>query len=188
MLNNKKMNISRLNTVFLLFAIICLLDGKDINHASHTISIVIPKIALLDIESVNTNNITLQMISPIETGDHLISATDNNIWLNVSSVIESGKARDITVKLDEPVQGIDLRVASDIYSGSGYGEWGTPQPEISLSQYDQLLVSNLKSGITGNGTFNGFNLRYLAQSIDSDYENINSTMGKDITVTYTLTH
>ena len=188
MLNNKKINNSQLKVVFLLFVITCILCGKDINHASHTISIVIPKIALLDIESVSTNNITLQMISPTEPGDHLISATDNSIWLNVTSVTESGNARDITVKLDKPIKGIDLRVVSDFYSGSGYGRWGTPQPEITLTHHDQSLISNLKSGITGDGTFNGFNLKYSAQNIDSDYESINSTTGRDIIITYTLTH
>ena len=188
MLNNKQISITQIKAVFVFVFITSLLIGKDINHASHTVSIIIPKIALLDIESESTNNITLQMKSPAESGDKLVNATDKSIWLNVTSVTESGNARDITVKLDKPMQGIDIRVVSDFYTGSGYGKWGIPQPEISLTQHDQSLVSNLKSGITGDGSSNGFNLKYSAHSIDSHYGNINSTNGREIIVTYTLTH
>jgi len=172
----------------MFFAITCLGLSKDTNIASHTVRIVIPKIALLDIESVSTNEITLKMVPPSEPGNSLADAMDKSIWLNVTSVAESGSLRDITVKLDKPMKGIDLRVVSDVYSGSGYGKWGTPLSEITISPNDQTLISGIKSGVTGDGAFNGFNLKYSAQIVDSDYKNLNSSASRDITVTYTITH
>jgi len=161
--------------------------SDDENNDIHTVRIIIPKIALLDIESENTKNITLKLISPEEAGDPLLSATDERIWLNVTSIVESGNARDITVKIDEPMDGVDLRVVSDPYTGTGYGAWGSPHPLITLSTEDQTLVSGIKSGKTGDGAFNGFNIKYLAESTNSDFDRIKSTKGKAISVTYTLT-
>ena len=187
MLNNKKIQNLQSKLVFLFFTLACLLYSKDINNASHTISVVVPKIAMLDIESNISNDITLEILSPSEAGNSLPSATNNNLWLNVTSVAASGNFRDITVKINKPVKGIDIKVVSDTYSGLGYGSWGTPLPQITLSPNDQTLISGIKSGISGDGIFNGFNLKYSAQIADSNYGNISSSNNKDITVTYTLT-
>jgi len=178
----------RIALVFLLFSNTFLIFADDEKDDIHTVRIIIPKVALLDIESVNTKNITLKMVSPSEPGDPLMSASDNRIWLNVTSVIESGNDRTITVKIDKPLTGIYLKVLSGAYSGTGFGSWGTPQPEITLKQMDQTLVSGIKTGETGNGANNGYNLQYLAQSNNANYGDITSTSGKSITVTYTLTH
>jgi len=188
MLNNKNTQNLQSKLIFLFFTFTCLLYSKDTNNTSHTIRVIIPKIAKLDIESASSNNITLEMLSPSEPGNSLESTTDNSIWLNISSVAESDNVRDITVKVNKPIEGIDINVASDVFSGSGYGSWGSPLPQITLSANDQTLISGIKSGISGNGIFNGFNLKYSAQIADSNYGNINSSENKDITVTYTLTH
>ena len=34
---------------------------------------------------------------------------------------------------------------------AGYGKWGTPQSMITLNSTDQVLVSGIKSGISGDG-------------------------------------
>jgi hypothetical protein len=188
MLNNKKIKNHQSKLIFLLFTLACLLYGKDTNNTSHTISVIVPKIALLDIESDISNDITLEILSPSEAGNSLQqSATNNNLWLNVTSVAESGNFRDITVKINKPMKGVDINVVSDTYSGLGYGSWGTPLPQITLSPNDQTLISGIKSGISGDGIFNGFNLKYSAQIADSNYGSISSSENKDITVTYTLT-
>lgn len=162
--------------------------AKDNSAANHTVTIFIPKIALLDIESVTPQNITLTMASPSEAGDPILSNTDNNLWLNVTSITTSGNARDISVKIDAPINGLDLKVVSNAHSGSGFGSWGSPQPELILTTADQTLVSGIKSGYTVNGANNGFNLKYTVKSNNSKYGDITSTAGNNITVTYTLTH
>jgi hypothetical protein len=162
--------------------------GDDGDKDLHTVRIVIPKVALLDIESENTRNITLKMVAPQEAGDPLLSASDNRIWLNVTSIAESGNPRDITVRIDEPIDGIDLKVQSEAYTGTGFGNWGVPQGMLNLNTADQTLVSGIKSGETGDGAFNGYNIKYIAQSNDSDYSKIVGNSNKEIVVIYTLTH
>ena len=161
--------------------------SDDGNKDLHTIRIVIPKVALLDIESENTRNITLKMVTPQEAGDPLLSSSDDRIWLNVTSIAEIDNPRDITVRIDEPIDGIDLQVQSESYAGTGYGSWGIPQPMLQLNTADQTIVSGIKSGETGDGAYNGYNIKYIAESRNSDYSKIAANANKEIVVIYTLT-
>ncbi len=161
---------------------------QDSNSDNHTVSIVIPQISLLDIEPEGANDITITMVVPAEAGDPLASETDDNLWLNVTSIVASGNTRDISVKIDAPITGLNLKVVSAAYSGSGFGSWGTPQTETTLTTIDQTLVSGIKSGYTANGANNGYNLTYTAEpDASANFCDIVSTAGSDITVTYTLT-
>lgn len=164
-----------------------ILMSNDGSNGSHNIRIVIPKVALLDIESENSKNIILEMTSPIEAGDPIQGNIDNSIWLNVTSIVNSGNTRNISVKIDEPINGIDLNVVSNPYSGSGFGSWGTPNAELTLSTNDQTLVSGITNAISGHGSYNGYNLKYSVNSNNSNYEEIYSTSANEVTVTYTLT-
>lgn len=171
--------------LFIGFTLIfCADDNKDI----HTVRIVIPKVALLDIESENTKNITLKMVAPQEAGHALQSASDDRIWLNVTSIVESGNPRDITVRIDKPIDGIDLKVFSESYSGKGEGIWGTPQPILNLNSADQTLISGIKSGESGDGAFNGYNIKYIAQSNNSNFKKIAGKTNREFVVIFTLTH
>ncbi len=161
---------------------------KDDGGDYHTVTIIIPNIALLDIESVTSKDITLTMSSPSEAGNPILSNVDNNLWLNVTSIIGSGNTRDISVKIDAPINGLDLKVVSNEHSGSGFGSWGTSQPGLILTSSDQTLVSGIKSGYTMDGANNGFNLKYTVISNYLMNGEITSTTGDNITVTYTLTH
>ncbi len=186
-MNNRIHNIIRLSLV-IIFISGTLLISRDNNGTSHTLTIVMPKIALLDIESVTSNNITLTMASLSEAGDPIVSNINNNLWLNVTSDNTSGNARDVSVKIDAPTNDLDLKVVSDVHSGSGFGSWGAPQPELILTAADQTLVSGIKSGYTMDGANNGFYLKYKVESNNSMYGEIASTTVNNITVTYTLTH
>lgn len=162
--------------------------AQDNNSDNHKVSIVIPQIALLDIEPEASKDISISMSAPTEAGDPLSEETDNNLWLNVTSIVSSGATRDISVKIDAPITGLDLKVVSAAYSGAGFGSFGTPQPEVTLSTSDQALVSGIKSGYTADGDGNGFNLTYTASpKADSEFGDLVATTGTDVTVTYTLT-
>ena len=81
-----------------------------------------------------------------------------------------------------------LKVESAAYSGSGFGFWGSPQAEVTLTAADQNLVSGIMSGFTVNGANNGYNLTYTASpKQDATFGDIVATAGTDIVVTYTLT-
>lgn len=162
--------------------------SQDSNSDNHSVTIVIPQISLLDIEPEGANDITITMTVPAEAGDPLASETDDNLWLNVTSIVASGNTRDISVKIDVPITGLNLKVVSAAYSGSGFGSWGTPQAGIILTAIDQTLVSGIKSGYTANGTNNGYNLTYTAEpDASANFGDIVSTAGLDITVMYTMT-
>ena len=161
--------------------------SQDSNSDGHQVSIVIPEISLLDIESAGSNDISLTMVAPGEAGETIADQTDNSLWLNVTSIVAAGGTRDISVKIDAPITGLDLKVVSLDYSGSGFGSWGTAQPEITLSATDQILVNDLKSGYTFDGAGNGYNLTYTASpQADADFGDLAADT-KNITVTYTLT-
>ncbi len=163
--------------------------SQDSNSDNHKVTIIIPEIALLDIEPDASKDISITMTAPTEAGNPLASSTDNNLWLNVTSIVPTGTTRDISVKINAPLAGLDLKVVAAGYAGSGYGSWGTALPQLTLTAADQTLVSGLKSGYTVNGANNGYNLTYTAEPIaSSDFGDIVSSAGSDITVTYTLTN
>ena len=178
--------LSKIIVGFAFFSSTCL-HSQDHFNDKHSVTIIVPKVAMLDIESTTSNNLILTMTSPTEAGDRILNISDDKIWLNVTSVVGTGETRDISVKIDEPILGVDFNVASDAYSGSGFGSLGTPQNELTLTQLDQILVSGIRSGESGDGINNGFNLKYIAKSNNSKYGEITSTTGNEITVTYTLT-
>jgi len=162
--------------------------SQDGNSDNHTVSIEIPQIALLDTESNTTKDISITMEAPTEAGETMADQTDDNIWLNVTSIVASGGTRDISVKIDIPITGLDLKVKSEAYAGNGFGSWGVTQGELTISTTDQTLVSGIGSGYTVDGANNGYNLTYTASpKANADFGSMVSTIGTDIIVTYTLT-
>jgi hypothetical protein len=180
------------NTIRLLLVIIfissTLLISRDNSGANHTITIIIPKFVLLDIESVPSSDINLTMVSPSEAKDPILSNINDNLRLNVASFFGSGNTRDISAKIDAPLNGLDLKVVSNVYSDSGVGSWEVPQQELILTTADQTLVSGIKSEYKVDGANNGFNLKYTVKSNNSMYGDITSSSEYNITVTYTLTN
>jgi hypothetical protein len=185
-MNNRIHNIIRFSLV-IIFLSGTLLISRDNSGASHTVTIVIPKIALLELESVPSSDITLTMASPSEAQAPILRNIDNNLRLNVTSFFGSGNTRDISAKIESPLNGLDLKVVSEAHSGSGFGSRGVPQPELILTTADQTLVSGIKSEYKMDGANNGFNLKYTVISNNIMYAELASSSENNITVTYTLT-
>lgn len=165
------------------------INAQDNATDNHLITLIIPQVALLDIESAAGNNIELNMTAPTEAGDPLAEKTDNTLWLNVTSIVAAGNDRDINVKINNTYAGIDLKVVAAAYSGLGFGGFGTPESEVTLTNGDQALVSGITSGYTVDGVSNGYQLTYTAEVDDAAAANLVSNgAGTDITVTYTLTN
>ena len=185
-MNNRAINIIRILLVIFITSNSYLIS-KDNANGTHGVRIVIPKVALLDIEAENSKNIIIKMMSPIEAGDPIQEKIDNSLWLNITSIINSGSSRAISVKIDEPIKGIDLNVVSSLYSNSGSGSGGIPNTEFTLTTNDQTLVNGITNAVSGNGPYNGYNLQYSAKSNNSNFEEITSTLEDEVTVIYTLT-
>jgi hypothetical protein len=167
------------------------LSAQDTNTDNHTIGITIPEVALVDIEPAASKNITMGFTAPTEAGLPIVaSGTNNSLWLNYSSIkSDVDVTRNVSVKLNALVPGIDIKLTAAAASGAGDGTLGTPSAQLTLSAADQTVVSGIGSAYTGDGASNGHNLTYElapgAASIAS-YADLQATTTATATVTYTI--
>lgn len=168
-------------------------NAQDTNTDGHTITISIPEVALVDIEPAATKNITLGFTAPTEAGNPIIpSAANNTLWLNYSSIkSDTDPSRNVSVKLNAVIPGVDVHVTAAAATGSGGGTLGTSAGLLTLSAADQTIISGIGSAYTGNGTNNGHNLTYALVAGSgpggvANYADLLATATTVATVTYTI--
>ena len=177
-----------MNKIFLPILVLGLSTAylqADNETDNHNITLAVPQIALLDIESASAIDISVTLVAPDEAGDPMASQTDNSLWLNVTSIVNSGNTRNISVKIDKVVLGLDVKVVAATYSGLGNGNWGTPNPEFALTTTDQTLVNGITSGYTGDGAENGYQLTYTVDPDETAFDALEAS-SPSLVVTYTL--
>ncbi|SDQ86607.1 hypothetical protein SAMN05421664_2896 [Chryseobacterium soldanellicola] len=168
-------------------------NAQDTNTDNHTIGITIPEVALVDIEPAASKNITLGFTAPTEAGLPITpTGTNNTLWLNYSSIKSVTDAtRNVSVRLNALIPGIDIRVTAATATGAGGGTLGTPSAQLTLSAADQTIISGIGSAYTGDGANNGHNLTYaLAPGSGAGtiaaYADLQATTAAVATVTYTI--
>ncbi|MGC5743367.1 hypothetical protein [Chryseobacterium sp. NFX27] len=168
-------------------------QAQDTNTDNHTITISIPEVALVDIEPAATKNITLGFTAPTEAGNPITPTTsDNTLWLNYSSIKSvADPTRNVSVKVNALIPGIDINVTAAAATGSGSGTLGTATAQLTLSAVDQTIVSGIGSAYTGNGANNGHNLTYALAAGSGPggvaaYADLEATASTVATVTYTI--
>lgn len=169
------------------------MNAQDTNTDNHTIAITIPEVALVDIEPAATKNITLGFTAPTEAGLPILpSASNTTLWLNYSSIKSvADPTRNVSVKLNAIIPGIDIHVTAAAATGAGGGTLGTPSAQLTLSAVDQTIVSGIGSAYTGNGANNGHNLTYALAAGSGPggvavYADLQATATTLATVTYTI--
>ncbi len=169
------------------------LHAQDTNTDNHTITISIPEVALVDIEPAATKNITLGFTAPTEAGQPIVAnAANTTLWLNYSSIKSvADPTRNVSVKLNAIIPGIDIHVTAAAATGSGGGTLGTPSAQLTLSAADQTIISGIGSAYTGNGANNGHNLTYVLAPGSGPggvavYADLQATATTVATVTYTI--
>ncbi len=169
------------------------MSAQDTNTDNHTITISIPEVALVDIEPAATKNLTLGFTAPTEAGNPVVpSAEDNTLWLNYSSIKSvADPTRNVTVKLNALIPGVDINVTAAAATGAGGGTLGTSAGLLTLSAADQTIISGIGSAYTGNGANNGHNLTYALAAGSgpggvADYADLQATATTVATVTYTI--
>lgn len=166
------------------------LKAQDTNTDSHTVSITVPEVAIVDIEPTANKNITLGFTAPEEAGLPIVANGSNNtLWLNYSSIKSVTDAtRNVSVKLNIPVPGVDINVTAAAATGAGGGLLGTPSAQLTLSATDQTIISGIGSAYTGDGTNNGHNLTYAlaAGGNIANYADLQATTTAAATVIYTI--
>ena len=165
----------------------------DTKTDNHTVSITIPEVAILDIEPSDNKNINMKFTAPTEAGEKLIAPDPNkNLWLNYSSIKTADGAdvsRNVSVKLNSAVPGIDIKVTAAAYSGGGAGTFGTPTQTVTLTTNDQNILTGIGSAYTGNGISNGHNLSYdiaVGGTTGTMYSSITANPNASAIVTYTI--
>ncbi|SHM39471.1 hypothetical protein [Chryseobacterium polytrichastri] len=188
----KKLKLSIAMSLFAL-AFSAHVNAQDTNTDNHTITISIPEVAIVDIEPAATKNITLGFTAPTEAGQPLLpSASNTTLWLNYSSIKSvADPTRNVTVKLDAIIPGIDIHVTAAAATGAGAGTLGTPSAQLTLSAVDQTIVSGIGSAYTGNGASNGHNLTYALAAGSGPggvaaYADLQATATTTAKVTYTI--
>ncbi|MFP3599054.1 hypothetical protein [Chryseobacterium sp. SIMBA_029] len=169
------------------------MNAQDTNTDNHTIAITIPEVALVDIEPAATKNITLGFTAPTEAGLPILpSASNTTLWLNYSSIKSvADPTRNVSVKLNAIIPGIDIHVTAAAATGAGGGTLGTPSAQLTLSAVDQTIVSGIGSAYTGNGANNGHNLTYALAAGSGPggvaaYADLQASTTTVATVTYTI--
>ncbi|MDQ1097883.1 MULTISPECIES: hypothetical protein [Chryseobacterium] len=177
----------------LIFVAVSLANAQDTNTDTHTVGITIPEVALVDIEPAATKNITLGFTAPTEAGLPITPTGSNNtLWLNYSSIKSATDAtRNVSVRLNALIPGIDIRVTAAAATGAGGGTLGTSAGQITLSAADQTIISGIGSAYTGDGANNGHNLTYAlapgsGTGTVASYADLESTTTAVATVTYTI--
>lgn len=176
-----------------VFVLSARLSAQDTNTDNHTITISVPEVALVDIEPAATKNITLGFTAPTEAGNPVVAnAANNTLWLNYSSIKSvADPTRNVSVRLNALIPGIDIRVTAAAATGAGGGTLGVPAAQLVLSAADQTLISGIGSAYTGNGANNGHNLTYSlapgsAPGGVAVYADLQATATTVATVTYTI--
>lgn len=183
----------KLTMSLVAIAISATLSAQDTKTDNHTVTISIPEVALVDIEPSGNKNITLGFTAPIEAGESIIpSASNTTLWLNYSSIKSvAAPTRNVSVKLDTVIPGIDIHVTAAGPTGAGAGLLGTPSAQLTLSAIDQPIVLGIGSAYTGNGTSNGHNLTYALAAGSTPggvaaYADLQATATVTAKVTYTI--
>lgn len=153
--------------------------------ASLGVSISLPSISLLDI-APNNSGISLNLNSPTEAGNVVTTtATDNSKWLNFTSAVTTGASRRVSVQLLGSLpNGINLKLTTSSYFGSGAGALGRNVAPIYLTTSQQTVINNIGGAYTGNGTGNGYNLTY---SIEISNYSLLRVQTNTLSIVYTLT-
>lgn len=188
----KKTTIS-LALTFAAFALSANLKAQDTKTDTHTITISVPEVALVDIEPAATKNITLGFTKPTEAGNAVIpNAANTSLWLNYSSIKSDAEpTRNVSVKVNPIIPGIDIHVTAAGATGSGGGTLGTPAAQLTLSATDQTIISEIGSAYTGNGANNGHNLTYALAAGSGPggvaaYADLKAFATTEVSVIYTI--
>lgn len=175
------------------FALSSNLQAQDTNKDEHTVTISVPEVALVDIEPAATKNITLGFTAPTEAGNPITPNTANStLWLNYSSIKSvADPTRNVSVKVNAIIPGIDIHVTAAAATGAGGGTLGTPAAQLTLSSTDQTIISGIGSAFTGNGANNGHNLTYALAAGSGPggvavYADLQAIATTTATVTYTI--
>jgi len=178
---------------FTVFTAVLLIEGaaiaEDTDIASHQVTVSVPQLSLVDIEGDKGTAITLEFTAPKEAGEALVAPEPNSdLWLNLSSTAKKeSKGKKVSANLAGSLPtGITLKLMAD-NSTTGLGNKGKAASEVTLSNAEQDIIADIKSGYTENGPEKGFRLTYTVvfKADNEAYAALYNDIAP-LTVTYTM--
>ena len=171
----------------LIYFVVCIANGQN-NEDNSYATFKLKEIALLSIEPSNST-VILNLGSPEFSGEKIeMVAVNNTKWINFTSSLSKNAApRNISVRIEDGKvpPGINLKLKTESYSGSGKGKLGVNSDIISLSKKSQSIVTEIGGAYTGYGTNNGYKITYLLEIYD--YKLLNMDDSDVLTISLTLT-
>ena len=149
----------------------------------------LPEITLVDIEPGVDNSINFTISTGTEGGDSPIveENTNETLWINYSSALPDGlNSRSVNAEISQGnlPEGISIFLEASSYSGTGKGNFGTPDGRVELSGNPQPIISGIGNCYTGNGVNNGHRLTFSIEI--SDYSELYATGNAYYLVLYTI--
>ena len=178
-------------------------SAQDSGVETQAIGVVIDAHALVDVVA---DEIVFDFSAddPTEAGSPFVLGANKNqtTHLNYSLMLSNGGVADgtISVRINDMNEGMHMTLLADgtpaaSLDQAAYGTLGTVAPNFDATQganpviltaTDQVLIENIGSSYTGNGSGNGYLLQYTAHINDYsqlDADNGSQDMG---TITYTI--
>lgn len=149
-----------------------------------SISATLTEVAYVSIAPDNSA-LSLTVNTPSLAGA-AITVTGGNTtkWINFSSAVPPAVTRTIYAQITSGSvpSGMALKLTISPVSG-GAGSLGTSVSSINLSTSQQAIISNIGGAYTGQGTGNGYNLKY--ELVVSDYSQLRGGI-TNLSITFTI--
>lgn len=171
---------------------ICLSMGMKMqaqtNTADHSITLGLPEVALLGTQS---GPVDLQLSGALAAGEAIeASISDATSYIQFSSVISASK-RTLYAKIIGTVPaGTYLKAMAMDPGVNASGDFGTLiATDVTLSNVDSPLVTDIGSCYSGTAASDGYNLKYTwgLDNPGDNYADIRATESAAIIVTLTIT-
>ncbi len=135
----------------------------------------------------NSSTVSLDFTSPYNPGSKMSNVSDNSKWLNYTILVtppEPTFSISVEISSGTALDGLELRVEADHYTGLSGGQPGTPTGQIILTNEPQVLINNIGTCYTGAGINVGHRLTYSL--IITNYSLLRAS-SLTINLTYTIT-
>lgn len=147
-------------------------------------SVALPQISLLDIEP-NNSTVVLALTAPTEAGlMNSSTIVSNTKWLNYTSALPTGSSRSISVEKSYGTipSGTSLILTTSAATG-GSGNLGSSAGTVQITSSPTIIVSNIRSSFTNNGTNFGHSLTYKLEVTNVSQLDFNSSATIGLTFT-----
>lgn len=170
-----------------IFTFVWNVYSQESNVVQMPVKVSVPAVSLVSFAESGSNMLTNPGEGAIQ---RIMPNSMDTTWINYSSVIEDNAKNSICVNIisgNLPAEAVvKLKIGED--AGLGAGEIGSSVGQIALTEYPQVIITDIGTCYTGQGPGKGHPLTYTWEWIsDGEDANLLLTNDTEIYVIYTLT-